>query len=490
MKATRALLVGLALTALAAEVAADARDDLTRAYKKEYAFLKAEKEALAARLGEIERETERRIAQASGEVDAMQRKLLALRNQADVIERDLDEVERETIGAEERADLLLETMSRAADSLAKFGYDLETPSEDPEKQLAQVETMFARAAEAIERSGSIRREEGEFFLTDGTQTAGELLEVGNIATFGVAEGGGGALAPAGAGRLKLWHAESFDTAQALLAGRSPQQIEIFLYETLNKGIEEKEAKSFFEEVQSGGPIAWVIVALGALALLMILARLFILTRASSRTEAILRKIGPLVDQGLTEEALGALKKAKGAGARVIRATIRNLDRDRQHLEDLVSEAILHESPTVERFGTTILVIAAVAPLMGLLGTVTGMIATFDVITEFGTGDPKMLSGGISEALITTQLGLMVAIPALLLGTLLSGRANAILESVERAALQVMNRADAFKTRERELRKKPRREGGAGAPRSSSRAAGEDERESEPQRRPELGEAPA
>jgi biopolymer transport protein ExbB len=97
-------------------------------------------------------------------------------------------------------------------------------------------------------------------------------------------------------------------------------------------------------------------------------------------------------------------------------------------------------PALERFGSTLAVFAAVAPLLGLLGTVTGMISTFDVITEYGTGDPKLLSGGISEALVTTELGLVVAIPTLLIGTLLSGRAEAIKGTLERAALHVMNLA--------------------------------------------------
>ena len=85
-----------------------------------------------------------------------------------------------------------------------------------------------------------------------------------------------------------------------------------------------------------------------------------------------------------------------------------------------------------------MVIAAVAPLLGLLGTVTGMIGTFDVITQFGTGDPKMLSGGISEALVTTQMGLIVAIPMLLLGNLLGARATTLLDQVERGTMRLVN----------------------------------------------------
>ena len=104
---------------------------------------------------------------------------------------------------------------------------------------------------------------------------------------------------------------------------------------------------------------------------------------------------------------------------------------KQYLKGLLKENLI-----LDRFSTIILVFAAIAPLLGLLGTVTGMISTFDIITEFGTGDPKLLSGGISEALVTTELGLIVAIPTLLLGHLLSAWSKKIKESVESAALRL------------------------------------------------------
>jgi biopolymer transport protein ExbB len=123
---------------------------------------------------------------------------------------------------------------------------------------------------------------------------------------------------------------------------------------------------------------------------------------------------------------------------VVASAVRNLERHRAHIEDIVSEQILHESAHLNRFGAFIIVIAAVAPLLGLLGTVTGMISTFDIITEFGTGDPKLLSGGISIALVTTEVGLAVAIPALIFGNLLSGWAESIKDEMEKAALHVIN----------------------------------------------------
>ena len=152
----------------------------------------------------------------------------------------------------------------------------------------------------------------------------------------------------------------------------------------------------------------------------------------------------MVGKGQAEQALAACQNQNGAISRVMGATLRNINRDREHLEDIVSESILHESGYLDRFGGSILVIAGVAPLLGLLGTVTGMISTFDVITEFGTGDPKLLSGGISEALVTTELGLIVAIPALVFGNLLSGWAENIKNDMEQAALKLINIHTNFK----------------------------------------------
>jgi biopolymer transport protein ExbB len=124
--------------------------------------------------------------------------------------------------------------------------------------------------------------------------------------------------------------------------------------------------------------------------------------------------------------------------RVLHYTLRHLKDDRDHMEGIVYEAILQESGPLDRFAPAILVIASVAPLLGLLGTVTGMIETFDMITEFGTGDPKLLSDGIAIALVTTKLGLIVAIPTLLLGSLLSAWAKNIKRDMEYSALRIIN----------------------------------------------------
>ncbi|MCB9796928.1 MAG: MotA/TolQ/ExbB proton channel family protein [Alphaproteobacteria bacterium] len=198
-------------------------------------------------------------------------------------------------------------------------------------------------------------------------------------------------------------------------------------------------------MEGGGAVGWIIAGLGVVAVLLSLFRLAVLGGSAGDADALLVQVLPLLREGRRAEALAILGSGKAAG-RVMAGVVENLDRGREALEDVAMEGLLRETPRLERFGAAILVIAAVAPLLGLLGTVTGMIATFDIITEFGTGDPKMLSGGISEALITTQLGLIVAIPAVLLGNAMSARTEGVLSAIERGALTLVNVAVELKER--------------------------------------------
>ncbi len=111
---------------------------------------------------------------------------------------------------------------------------------------------------------------------------------------------------------------------------------------------------------------------------------------------------------------------------------------REEIENGLQEAILSEMPAMERFLSTLGMLAAIAPLLGLLGTVTGMIDTFHVMTLFGTGDPRMMSGGISEALVTTMLGLSVAIPMMLAHTLLSRTVDNMIGQMEEKGVAFVN----------------------------------------------------
>ena len=423
-------------------VSSSASGSLLKAYQKEFAFLQAQKALLQKRIQEADQELRSRIKKAQTEVDRLQARVLGRTLAADREEDLLHNVERSASQMEISNERLDATLSQARATLGSAGLEVAEPPQVPIRAAPYLRDVLGQAIDLVTQHGRIRQEPGSFYLADGSQVTGRIVKIGQIASFGVAKRGSGALAPAGGNKLKLWHVDTSESAQALVDGSRPTSLSAFLYESLETPIEQKPDKSVVQFVQAGGVIAWVIVGLGIVALVMVVLRTIILLRSSSRAHSIVEQVAPMVEQRRRDEALEVCRPDRGAIARVLAAAIRNLDRDREHLEDIVSEAVLHETPFIERFSSAITVCAAVAPLLGLLGTVTGMISTFEIITEHGTGDPKLLSGGISEALVTTELGLIVAIPTLLLGNLLSSRGEALLARMERAALRIMNLANS------------------------------------------------
>lgn len=424
-----------------AGVASAAPGTLSEAYLKEFAFLKAEKSALEKRLVEMDATAASRAGDAGAHLAALEGQLLSLRGKSDTLERELQDAEDARSSAREKGEAVAEVLDRARATLEAAGAALPPALEDGASgaQVASaVDQLFDGARALIERSSRVERSRGSFFSTDGTSVSGEVIRIGAVAAYGLGDSVQGALTSAGGGRLELWPEDTAGMARALAGGGRPDTLSIVLFESLEKPLHPRAKKTFVEYTSSGGAIAWVIVGLGALALLFIAIRSMILLRAGASPAARIAEIERLVASGQLRRAEALAARTGGSAARVLRAAIPELHRPRAQLEDVISEATGKEVVRIDRFGTWINVCAAVAPLLGLLGTVTGMIATFDVITELGTGDPRLLSGGISEALITTEYGLKVAIPALLLGSLLSARGEMLVSRVEQATLRVMN----------------------------------------------------
>jgi biopolymer transport protein ExbB len=416
-----------------------ARDELEAAYQKEYAFLDAQVRDLQSRLRDFEDQSSRAEREREAAIDRLQGEYINLQSRGDRLNELLTDADRQVESVEDNRSMLEATFLQAGSTLEPFGLEeLKSESYLASSDGERIDRLFTLSRDLLGGLGKVRRAPGPFFLDDGTEVNGEVIEIGNIARLGVSEAGSGALAPAGDGRFKIWANSTPDTATALARGQTPDVLKLFIYESSAKAVEEKEGKTVLSVINSGGTIAWIIVGLGVVAGLLVILRSIFLRSASASTGRVAEQVGELVHQGRLEQALEACHKLSGATARVVGAAVRNLERDREHIEDIVAEQILHESAHLNRFGSFIIVIAAVAPLLGLLGTVTGMISTFDIITEFGTGDPKLLSSGISIALVTTEVGLAVAIPALVFGNLLSGWAESIKDDMEKAALRVMN----------------------------------------------------
>ncbi len=176
-----------------------------------------------------------------------------------------------------------------------------------------------------------------------------------------------------------------------------------------------ESPTLTDRINQGGIVGYCILALGALGLLIAIWRFIGLSTDSRKVAAQLKR-----DSASTDNPLG----------RVLAAYESNKNADTETIELKLSEAALKEMPGLTKGLLFIKVISVVAPLMGLLGTVTGMIKTFQVITLYGAGDPKMMAGGISQALMTTVLGLVVAIPMVLLHTVVSGQSRKVINILQ------------------------------------------------------------
>jgi biopolymer transport protein ExbB len=182
-----------------------------------------------------------------------------------------------------------------------------------------------------------------------------------------------------------------------------------------------------ERIQQGGVIGYVILVIGLIGIILGAERLVHIGRAQNRQSRELKD-----ESAASEGAVGQMRS-------VINDPdyLGNVEAISAKMDEIVATA----AQKLNRGLPTLAIFAAVSPLLGLLGTVTGMIETFQVITLFGAGDPRLMSGGISQALITTQLGLAVAIPLLLIHSFVQGRANALVAVLDETAANLFAREE-------------------------------------------------
>jgi len=296
--------------------------------------------------------------------------------------------------------------------LASSGEDL--PS------IADLEGFWFELQREMNESGAVRRFPATIVKPDGSQEEAQVVRVG---VFNVVSDSGRYLRfEPGTGTLSelpRQPARKFVSAAADLASASGGVHPFGVDPTGPSGgtllAALIAAPTLVERWHQGQQVGYVITALGIFGFLLAIMRLVQLTVMDAKVSAQLKS-----DKARTDNPLG----------RVLAVHENNPGMDIETLELKLSEAVLRELPKIESGLTLLKIISTVAPLLGLLGTVTGMILTFQAITIFGAGDPKAMAGGISAALITTVLGLMVAIPVVLLHTFVAGRAKKIIQILE------------------------------------------------------------
>ena len=196
----------------------------------------------------------------------------------------------------------------------------------------------------------------------------------------------------------------------------------------------------WEIVRAGGPMMWPIILCSIAAAAIVLERLWTLQDRRVLPRELTQKVWQLIETNqVNDKVIAALEQNSPLG-RLLAAGLANRHRPREALVERLEDTGRHVIHELERFLNTLGTIAGVSPLLGLLGTVTGIIKSFNAIQAGGMGDPRALSGGIAEALICTAAGLMVAIPSLVAYRLLRSKVDGIVISMEKDAMRL---ADAL-----------------------------------------------
>lgn len=296
----------------------------------------------------------------------------------------------------------------------------------------------------LKRSGQVTMQQGPYVGRDGENHTGDILTLGKFTALYRAPEEAGFLrySPESKKLFALTNLPNGKLTKGIaryFEGKSEMApIDIASGESL-VGIGHKE--SIIDEFKGGGQIMWPILLVGLAVISFTTYKLIYLKRVHGDTDAIMGTVNDLASKGDWNGVDAILQKHQNHNwpvVNVLRDGIRARHEDREIMESVLQESILREMPRLERGISLMAVLGAIAPLLGLLGTVTGMIATFKVITLYGTGDPKLMSSGISEALIATKWGLCVAVPTMLIHTLLARRVHGVVGDMEEKAVTLSN----------------------------------------------------
>jgi biopolymer transport protein ExbB len=197
-------------------------------------------------------------------------------------------------------------------------------------------------------------------------------------------------------------------------------------------------ETLYEKIAAGGWVMAPLIVMGLASILVALVKWLQFSRVRLATEKDLQTVLRHVEDREQAKALAHARSIRGFAGDLLATAVEHVDEKKEYIEEILYEKMLAARTKLERGLAFLSLTATVGPLMGLLGTVMGMIATFKLISSFGSGDPKVLAAGISEALIATASGMVVAIPALLLHAFLSRKCKGIIGSMEQTAVGFIN----------------------------------------------------
>ena len=198
----------------------------------------------------------------------------------------------------------------------------------------------------------------------------------------------------------------------------------------------------WEVIQKGGPLMWPIIACSFIAFIIVIERVYYLRKVAVDTRKFSEEVSRSVKRNRIMDAIQLCERTLGPVAHILKQGILRHDRPRAEIREAIEDAALHEVPLLERHLPVLATIAHISPLLGLLGTVTGMVQAFQVIQEKSSAvspiNPGDLAGGIWQALLTTVMGLCVAIPCYVAYNYLTSRVHGFVLDMEKSATDLLN----------------------------------------------------
>lgn len=415
--------------------------------------IREEKLPLAATLRELEeqlKETRREFEKVSRQAASRAQQEQTLKDQiegrekqAGFIANRLDEYIREFEAGLHIAELQRYEGSLEAAKLAMENRDLSSRDRfDVQKQV--VEASIDRLQESMGgvRYGGSAIDTSGVLGTQGASVLGTFIQLGPVVVFsdstgelqGTIEQKIGTLLP------EVIPFANPENALAVKALAETSQGQIALDTTLGEAqvIEQIDEATLEDELRAGGPVMYPILGLAALTLLVGLYKWMALTLTPSPSQKKKTKLLRAVSDNDKAQAKEIASTMRGPTGRMLRAGTLELGAPRELIEEVMYEQVLSAKIKANRLLPIVAICAAAAPLLGLLGTVSGIINTFKMMQVSGASDMQNVSGGISEALITTKFGLIVAIPALLLHVFLSRKARGVIDEMEKTGVAFIN----------------------------------------------------
>lgn len=345
---------------------------------------------------------------------------------------------------------------------AKFNQlfqQLEKSSNDPILMWSALRNLYIQE---IKLTRQIVADQKGFILADGTPGTGMFLRIGMIgaAYQDKTSHRSGILLRAGLGNSARWQwrddvtttarkslEQFFTTLEQVKSGKKNWSyallpVDVLQNKSLSSGYVENNQVSFAEHFwrmfKQGGLVMYPLALAAILGLILCIDRYIVIWRRSINPEKLKQKLKPVIEAKNWEAAIAISQKSKSSIGNTFTAIFKQANGPRKNGERAVRESMMKEIPYLEKRMIILTAIGGAAPLMGLLGTVSGMIALFNVITDVGTNDPRVLAGGISEALVATASGLVIAIPILLIQGYLNDLLDRIQNDIAAESTELLN----------------------------------------------------